>query len=86
MAYRIQVRRGAQKQLDRIDPRYRERIIEAVYKLSEDPKPFPASMKLEGREGRRLRVGNYRVLYRIDDRLSEVLVLEIWHRQRDYRC
>jgi mRNA-degrading endonuclease RelE of RelBE toxin-antitoxin system len=42
-------------------------------------------VKLEGREGRRLRVGDYRVLYRVDDNQQEVLILEVWHRQSDYR-
>ena len=85
MVYRVRIRRGAQKQLARIQPAYQRRIIEAIYTLAEDPRPFPQSVKLEGREGRRLRVGDYRVLYRVDDNQQEVLILEVWHRQSDYR-
>ena len=84
MVYRVQIRRRAQKQLNRIQEEHRERIIEAVYALSKDPRPHN-SRKLEGREGYRLRVGDYRALYRIDDETREVLVAEVWHRQRDYR-
>lgn len=55
-----------------------------MYALSKDPRPRN-SRKLEGREGYRLRIGDYRVLYRVDDETQGVLVAEIWHRQRDYR-
>ncbi len=84
MAYRVGIRRGAQKQLDRIHAQHRQRIMESVFTLSEDPRP-QGSRKLRGREGYRLRVGDYRVLYRIDDEAREVLIAEVWHRQRDYR-
>gem|GEM_PF-4670545 len=40
---------------------------------------------MAGREGRRLRVGNYRVLYEVDDEEREVRILEVWPRQQDYR-
>lgn len=84
MAYRVEVRRRAQKQLTRIQEGDREGIISAVYALSEDPRPRN-SRKLQDREGYRLRVGNYRVLYAINDARREVLVAEVWHRQRGYR-
>jgi mRNA interferase RelE/StbE len=84
MVYRVQIRRRAQKQLNRIQEEHRERTIEAVYALSKDPRPRN-SRKLEGREGYRLRVGDYRALYRVNDETQGVLVAEIWHRQRDYR-
>lgn len=86
-SYRVDIGRRAQKQLARIPLRYRERVIEATRGLAQDPRPFPQSSKLEGRgdEDRRLRVGDYRVLYRVDDSSRVVLVGEVWHRQRDYR-
>ena len=84
MAYRIEIRRSAQKQLNRIQEDDRERIITAVYALSDDPRPRN-SRRLQNREGYRLRVGDYRVLYTLDDDREEVLVAEVWHRQRGYR-
>ncbi len=84
MAYRVDIRRRAQKQLNRIREDYRERIITAVYALSEDPRPRN-SRKLQDREGHRLRVGDYRVLFTVDDDCREVFVAEVWHLQRNYR-
>ncbi len=84
MAYQVRIARNAQKQINRIQAENRERILEALLTLPEDPRPRN-SKKLQGREGYRLRIGTYRVLYRIDDELSEILVAEVWHRQRDYR-
>ena len=85
MSYEVVVERKARKAMARLPSAVYGRLMEAVGALAEDPRPFPQSQKLEGREGRRLRVGNYRVLYRVDDERQEVSILEVWHRQRDYR-
>ena len=58
--------------------------MQAMNGLAEDPSSRQ-SRSLEGRSGRRLRVGDYRVIYEVDDDLQEVYVAEVWHRQRDYR-
>ena len=80
MSYRIVVGRLAEKSLRRrIPPERAEQIRGAINGLAEDPR-LRQSRSLEGRSGPRLRVGNYRVLYEVDDGLAEV-----WHRQRDYR-
>ena len=60
-----------------------ERTMRAVNGLAEDPRPRQ-SRSLEGRSGRRLRVGDYRVIYEVDDDLQEIYVAEVWHRQGDY--
>lgn len=56
----------------------------AIDALAEDPKP-PGAIKLQGREGYRLRVGDYRVLYRVDDEAQEVLITRVGHRRNVYR-
>jgi mRNA interferase RelE/StbE len=78
------VRRRAQKQLTRIREDYRDRIITAVYALSGDLRPRN-SRKLRDREGYRLRIGDYRVLYVVNVDRRQVLVAEVWHRQRGHR-
>ncbi len=85
MSYRIVVGRSAEKSLRRrIPPERAEQIRGAINGLAEDPHPIQ-SRSLEGRSGRRLRVGDYRVIYEVEDALQEVYVAEEWHRQRDYR-
>ena len=84
MAYRVSIRRKAQKQLGRIQEQHGERIISDAFALEDNPRPS-GSRKLHGREEWRIRVGDYRVIYRIDDAAQEVLVLDIGHRRDIYR-
>ncbi len=87
MAYRVGIRRKAQKQLDRIQERDRERVLEAAFALAEDPRPRGAAkMRGTGKlEDWRIRVGkDYRVIYRTDAEAQEILILEAGHRQGVY--
>lgn len=84
MAYRVSIRRKAQKQLDRIQEQHRERIIGEVFALADDPRP-PGCRKLRGREEWRIRIGDYRAIYTVDDEAREVLVVDIGHRRDIYR-
>ena len=64
----------------------RERVIQAIRKLSEHPRPRGAR-KLAGemRGAWRIRVGNHRVLYDIDDNQRLVIILAVLHRRDAYR-
>lgn len=88
MAYRVGIRRKAQKQLGRMHERDRERVLEAALALGDDPRPRSAA-KMRGTgnlEDWRVRVGrDYRVIYPVDDEAQEVLILEAGHRQGIYR-
>jgi mRNA interferase RelE/StbE len=85
LSYTVRVERAAEKALaKRIRPEDADRIREAIAGLAEDPRPATASRKLRGREGYRLRVGDYRVIYDIDDEEEVVSVLDVGHRQRIY--
>ena len=59
-------------------------MIRAIDELAENPRPRN-SRKLRGKEGWRIRVGDYRVIYEIDDEAQEVLVLDVGHRRDVYR-
>mgnify|MGYP001146854820 CR=1 FL=1 len=52
--------------------------------LAEDPRP-PAARKLQGRDGYRVRVGDYRILYTIDDGVLLVVIVTVGHRRDVYR-
>jgi mRNA interferase RelE/StbE len=52
--------------------------------LSADPRPEGAS-KLEARDGWRIRAGDYRIIYEIDDGAGTVTVLHVGHRRDVYR-
>lgn len=60
------------------------RVLTAICALTEDPRP-PGSRKLSGRDAYRVRVGDYRVIYRVADNELVVEVLGIGHRREVYR-
>ena len=73
MKYRIDIRRKAEKFIRKLPRQDKERVLSAIYRLpeGEDIK------KLQGHEGlMRLRVGDYRIIYRVDNGRLIVLVIE----------
>lgn len=85
MAYSVGVQRRAQKQIARLPATTQDRRIEdALQALANDPRPR-SSRRLRDREGLRLRVGDYRVIYEIDDDRQMVTVLQVGHRRDVYR-
>ena len=84
MPYRVLIKRKAQKQLDKIRQEDRERIIGAVFGLGDEPRPR-GSQRLQGRSGYRLRVGDYRAIYVVDEAERAVIVLQVGHCRDVYR-
>lgn len=85
MGYEIEIADAAKRQLRKLEPQIRDRVALVIDRLSEEPRP-PRTRKLSGYDDiYRLRVGRYRVLYRIDDGNVIVLVLKVGHRRDVYR-
>ncbi|WP_448573903.1 type II toxin-antitoxin system RelE family toxin [Trichothermofontia sp.] len=61
-----------------------KRVRDAIRALAEESRPSGCK-KLKGREGWRIRVGDYRVVYDIDDEAQTVLIVHIGHRRDVYR-
>ena len=66
MPYSVSLKRSAEKELSRLPSEIHDRIIEKLITLQDNPRPQGAR-KLRGQEGYRLRIGDYRVLYVIND-------------------
>ena len=81
--YRIELRPAAVKALRRIDPQDRGRVQGAIALLGEDPRP-PGARALQGRDGCRVRVGSYRILYSIRNDVLVVVVVTVGHRRDVY--
>ncbi|MBI5856341.1 MAG: type II toxin-antitoxin system RelE/ParE family toxin [Sphingobacteriales bacterium] len=81
--YRLVIDRYAQKQLGKISPPHFNRIIKAINALKDNPRPA-GYIKLTGRPGYRIRVGDYRVIYKIEDNILTVFVIDIGHRKDIY--
>ncbi|MCX7006811.1 MAG: type II toxin-antitoxin system RelE/ParE family toxin [Kiritimatiellaeota bacterium] len=84
MTYAISILRGAQKTLNALIAPEQERVIAAIRKLASNPRPAGVK-KLAGREAWRIRVGDYRVIYEINDNELTVLVVDFGHRREIYR-
>lgn len=83
MTYRIELRPAAARALRRIDHQDRDRIRGAIALLAENPRP-PGAKALQGRSGLRVRVGNYRIIYTIEDDVLLVVVVSLGHRSDIY--
>jgi mRNA interferase RelE/StbE len=85
MTYQVIIPKPVQKQLEDLPPNINERILERILALVEDPRPSGVK-KLKGFENEyRIRVGDYRVRYEIDDENLIVIVLHCSHRKDVYR-
>jgi len=81
--YRVRFRsRSVRKELDGLDDEIYLRIVAAIYRLREYPRPAGVK-KLSGQEAYRIRIGDYRVLYTVDDKAKEVRIEAV--RKRDER-
>jgi mRNA interferase RelE/StbE len=74
---------SAQKELDRLEARDFARILKRIRELSADARP-PGCLKLTDEQGHRVRVGDYRILYRIEDAAKRVYIYRIKHRKDVY--
>ena len=85
MSYRIALAPPAARQLRKLDPQARRRIQAVLELLADDPRP-PAATQLVGGSGEwRVRTGDYRIVYEIEDDQLLVLVLRAGHRREVYR-
>jgi len=82
--YTVRIKRSAEKEMDRLSDRVFRRITQAILRLERDPRP-PASKKLRGVQDYRLRVGQYRILYSVDDSERVVVISAVGHRRDVYR-
>jgi mRNA interferase RelE/StbE len=84
VSYEVRLAPAAARQLRKFDPPVRRRIQAALELLAEDPRP-PAATRLVGGAGEwRVRTGDYRIVYEIQDGILLVLVLRIGHRRDVY--
>jgi mRNA interferase RelE/StbE len=83
-SYKLLIKPSAVKELETIPARDRRRLATRIRSLASTPRP-PGSEKLTGVELYRIRQGNYRVLYEIQDATLVVLVIKIGHRRDIYR-
>jgi mRNA interferase RelE/StbE len=83
-SYKVLIRRSAADELERIPRKDMRRIVERVRSLESDPRPS-GSEKLSAQERYRVRQGDYRIVYSIDDEEKTIEIVKIGHRSEIYR-
>jgi mRNA interferase RelE/StbE len=84
MAYQVSVIHSADKIIAGLPEQIRRRIANRLNLLAENPRP-PGAIKLTGEDAYRIRVGDYRIIYTIQDDKLIVLVIDVGHRGDIYR-
>lgn len=82
--YELELLPSAKRELARLDSSMRKRVASRIDALCEEPRPSGCK-KLAGSHYWRIRIGDYRVLYSIEDAKLTVLVVRIGHRRGVYR-
>jgi mRNA interferase RelE/StbE len=85
MSYTIVIPRAVQKQLDALPNDVYERIATKIQQLAKDPRPDGVT-KMKGTDNEyRIRIGDYRVRYEINDKELIILLLQCKHRKDVYK-
>jgi mRNA interferase RelE/StbE len=86
MPYSIELSPPAQRQLKKLSPDLRGRIIPILRSLQANPRPHGKTAKLTGEENTyRIRAGDYRILYEVHDSTTQIIILAILNRREAYR-
>ncbi len=83
-SYSVLVKRSAAKELEALPLKDRRRVARRIQGLAAEPRPAGCE-KLSGQEKFRLRQGDYRILYAVDDTEMTVTVVKLGHRRDVYR-
>jgi len=84
VSYAVSIRRSAQRELEAIPSPFHENITDKMLSLGATRRP-PGCKILQGSDKWRIRIGNYRLIYEIDDSAQAVIVIKIAHRSDVYR-
>jgi len=84
MIYSLTIVTSARKELLALPNEIIKRIDTIINRLAYAPRPY-GCVKLKGVNAYRLRMGNYRIIYNIDDKQHQIIILAIGHRREIYR-
>lgn len=82
--YEVSVLPSAQKEITKLPKQVQNKVLEALVSLSENPRPNGCK-KLVGTDSWRFRVGEYRIVYSIEDNVLLIEVIRVAHRKEVYR-
>ena len=83
MPYRIEIAPAAERQIRKLEATVRRRILDKIGTLGSNPRPAGVE-KLTDTGVYRVRVGDYRIIYDIEDKVTTVLILKVGDRKEVY--
>jgi mRNA interferase RelE/StbE len=84
LSYRVKLSKGAEKELAKLPKTILKRIDAKIEQLKQNPRPRGVK-KLRVKEGYRVAVGDYRILYTVDNEAKEIKIYRVRHRGKAYR-
>ena len=85
MAYHVEFSKPAQKEYEKLDPAIKQRVSDAIVGLEMDPRPSGCKVLKGQRSFYRIRIGKFRIIYDVQDKVLIVLVFRIAKRDEVYR-
>jgi len=85
MPYRLKIKDSARKQITRLPKRDQRRVMNAIADLGDTPRPEGVRKIAGADDAYRIRVGDYRIVYEIADRVLTVYIVRVAHRKDVYR-
>ncbi|MDA2937535.1 type II toxin-antitoxin system RelE/ParE family toxin [Acidobacteria bacterium AH-259-A15] len=83
--YKLLIKPSAVKEIEAIPyKKDRRRVVDRIKGLANDPRP-PGSEKLSGQDRYRVRQGNYRIVYSVEDQARIIRIVKVGHRKDAYR-
>jgi len=84
MKYAVILPKSVQKELDRLPTKLADRVLDHLAALETNPRPADVK-KLKGRPAWRIRIGDYRAIYEINDQSRQIILVTVGHRREIYR-
>jgi mRNA interferase RelE/StbE len=85
MAYRVVLTKRACRDLKQLIPAVYTRIIKKIEQLASEPRPTGVRKITDSADRYRIRIGDYRVIYQVEDERLQLLVIRVRHRREAYR-
>jgi len=83
-SYKLWLKRSAEKELRSISPPQIRRVVNAIRNLAEHPRPAGAQLIKGPERYWRIRQGDYRIIYEVDDATSRIVIVKVGHRREVY--
>ena len=83
--FKVEITRTAEKQLKKIDKSFQSKIVKLILSLANNPYPSGCKQLVGYHDLFRIRVGNYRIIYSVENKKLIIIILKLGHRKDIYK-